>query len=129
MNQREPELLNQSKRLTPTHYWIAWLCWAGWVFDFYDLILYTYLLIPIGEEFGFSVQQTSWVLSLTLLSTGLGGIVFGVLADRYGRKPILQVTILTYCLGTLMCGFTHHYEWLLFWRIITGLGIGGEWGV
>lgn len=104
------------------------LCWAGWVFDFYDLILYSFLLIPIGEEFGFSKHQLSWIYSLTLLMTGAGGIAFGMLSDRFGRKSILQWTIVTYCLGTFLCGFTHLFWWLLACRAITGLGVGGEWG-
>ncbi len=122
-------LLNESPVLTRRHYWIVVLCWAGWVFDFYDLILYSFLLIPIGEEFHFTKQQLSWVYSLTLLMTGAGGIVFGLLADRYGRKRVLQWTIVAYCLGTCLCAFTHRFWWLLFWRAVTGLGVGGEWGV
>jgi MFS family permease len=122
------QLLNESTVLSRAHYWIVGLCWAGWVFDFYDLILYTFLLIPIGEEFHFTVTETAWVLSLTLLMTGVGGIFFGMLADRIGRKPVLQWTIITYCTGTFFCALTHSFWWLLFWRSVTGLGVGGEWG-
>src|SRR5262249_38980270 len=64
----------------------------------------------------------------TLLMTGTGGILFGMLADRWGRKSVLQWTIVTYCIGTFLCAFTHHFWWLLVWRSVTGLGIGGEWG-
>ncbi len=60
--------------------------------------------------------------------TGAGGILFGMLSDRFGRKPVLQWTILTYCIGTFLCAFTHQFWWLLLWRAVTGLGIGGEWG-
>lgn len=121
-------MLNDARKLTREHYWIVFLCWAGWVFDFYDLILYAFLLIPIGEEFHFTTQQLAWIYSFTLLMTGAGGIFFGLLADRYGRRRILQWTILTYCIGTFLCAFTTHFSWLLIWRAVTGLGIGGEWG-
>ena len=124
----ETALLNESPRITSQHRWIVFLCWAGWVFDFYDLILYSFLLIPIGEEFHFSKQQLSWIFSLTLLMTGIGGIFFGILSDRIGRKKVLQWTILTYCIGTFLCAFTHEFWWLLLWRSVTGLGVGGEWG-
>ena len=60
--------------------------------------------------------------------TGVGGMLFGMLSDRVGRKKVLQWTIITYCLGTLMCAFTQNFWWLLFWRAVTGLGVGGEWG-
>jgi MFS family permease len=126
--QEETTLLNQSPTLTSRHYWIVFLCWAGWVFDFYDLILYAFLLIPIGQEFHFSKQELSWIYSFTLLMTGAGGILFGMLSDRFGRKGILQWTIVAYCLGTFLCAFTHSFWWLLIWRAVTGLGIGGEWG-
>lgn len=124
----ETAFLNQSKTLTRKHYWIVLLCWAGWVFDFYDLYLYAFLLIPIGKEFQFSAQQLGWIYSVTLLMTGLGGILFGLCSDRWGRKRVLQWTILTYCLGTFLCSLTHEFWWLLLWRSVTGLGIGGEWG-
>jgi MFS family permease len=124
----EAPLLHESKTLTRQHYWIVFLCWAGWVFDFYDLFVYSFLLIPIGQEFHFTKAQLSWIYSLTLLMTGLGGILFGMLSDRVGRKKVLQWTIITYCLGTLMCAFTQNFWWLLFWRGVTGLGVGGEWG-
>lgn len=60
--------------------------------------------------------------------TGVGGVLFGMLSDRIGRKAVLQWTIVTYCLGTFMCAFTQSFWWLLFWRAVTGLGVGGEWG-
>jgi MFS family permease len=122
-------LLNEAPKLTPLHYWIVFLCWGGWIFDFYDLILYSFLLIPIGAEFHFSKQQLAWVYSLTLLMTGAGGILFGMLSDRFGRKPVLQWTVICYCVGTFLCGFTQSFWWLFAWRAVTGLGIGGEWGV
>lgn len=125
---KETAFLHQSQSLTRKHYWIVLLCWAGWVFDFYDLILYSFLLIPIGKEFQFSKLQLSWIYSLTLLMTGLGGILFGMLSDRFGRKPVLQWTIITYCVGTFLCALTQSFWWLLLWRSVTGLGIGGEWG-
>jgi MFS family permease len=121
-------LLNESSRITRVHYRILFMSWAGWVFDFYDLILFTFLLIPIGREYHFSHLQMSFVLGATLAATAIGGVIFGFLSDRFGRKPVLQLTILTYSLGTFFCGFSASLFFLLFFRIITGLGVGGEWG-
>jgi MFS family permease len=122
-----PVLLNQHARLTKAHYKILLVSWAGWVFDFYDLILFSFLLKPIGAELGLSRSRLSYVLGATLAATAVGGAMFGFLADHFGRKRALQWTILAYSLGTLLCGFAESLPALLFFRIITGLGVGGEW--
>jgi MFS family permease len=122
-----PILLSQHEKPSKVHYKILFMSWAGWVFDFYDLILFTFLLIPIGQELHFSNVMLSYVLGASLAATAVGGVIFGILSDRYGRKSVLQWTILTYSIGTLLCGFASSLELLLFFRIITGLGVGGEW--
>ena len=103
------------------------MSWAGWVFDFYNLILYTFLLIPIGKEFNFSDVELSYVLGASLAATAIGGIIFGILSDRFGRKIVLQWTIIIYCIGTFLSGLSFDILSLLIFRIITGLGVGGEW--
>lgn len=123
-----PAFLNESKTITSTHYKILFMSWAGWVFDFYDLILFTFLLIPIAAEYGFSGIQMSWILGASLAATAVGGVIFGILADRFGRKPVLQWTILTYSIGAFLSGMAGSFWLLIVFRIITGLGVGGEWG-
>jgi MFS family permease len=120
-------LLNQSERPTREHFRILLMSWAGWVFDFYDLILYTFLLIPIGQELHLSNVQLSFVLGASLAATAIGGVIFGLLSDKYGRKSVLQWTILTYSLGTFLSGLAPNIGFLIFFRIVTGLGVGGEW--
>jgi MFS family permease len=120
-------MLNQSEKPTGEHYRILLMSWAGWVFDFYDLILYTFLLIPIGVELQLSNIQLSYVLGASLGATAVGGVAFGILSDRFGRKPVLQWTILTYSIGTFLSGLAPNLEFLVVVRVITGLGVGGEW--
>ncbi len=120
-------LLSEYEKATSRHYEILLMSWAGWVFDFYDLILYTFLLIPIGAELHFSNVMLSYVLGASLAATAIGGVVFGVLSDHIGRKKVLQWTIITYSAGTLLSGLAPNFEWLLAFRIITGFGVGGEW--
>jgi MFS family permease len=103
------------------------LSWAGWVFDFYDLILFTFLIIPIGSELQLSQLTLSYALGGSLAATALGGVLFGILSDRYGRRTVLQLTIIIYSLGTFLCGLANSLETLILFRIITGLGVGGEW--
>jgi len=119
--------LNQCEKPTREHYRILLMSWAGWVFDFYDLILYTFLMIPIGRELDLSAVKLSYVLGTSLAATAVGGVVFGFLSDRFGRRSVLQWTILTYSLGTFLSGFSHSFLTLLVFRIVTGFGVGGEW--
>jgi MFS family permease len=123
----EQRFLHEAERPTRTHHQILLMSWAGWVFDFYDLILYTFLLIPIGRELGLDNIQLSYVLGASLAATALGGVLFGVLSDRFGRKNVLEWTILTYSIGTFLSGFAPNLVILILFRIVTGLGVGGEW--
>ncbi|OGP81344.1 MAG: MFS transporter [Deltaproteobacteria bacterium RBG_13_65_10] len=123
----ESRLLSEQEKPTREHYRILFMSWAGWVFDFYDLVLYTFLLIPIGKEFHFTRVELSTVLGASLAATAAGGVLFGVLSDRFGRKAVLQWTILTYSVGTLLSGFSWDFASLVFFRVVTGLGVGGEW--
>jgi MFS family permease len=120
-------LLNEYDKPTKQHYEILVMSWAGWVFDFYDLILFSFLLVPVGQELHLSNVGLSYVLGASLAATSVGGVIFGILSDRFGRKIVLQWTILTYSIGTFLCGFAPSLEMLLLFRIITGLGVGGEW--
>ena len=124
----QPKLLNEYEKLTSHHYRILFMSWAGWVFDFYDLILFTFLLIPIAKEYHFSNLQMSYVLGASLAATAIGGIIFGILSDRFGRKPVLQWTIMTYSIGAFLSGLAGSFWLLMIFRIVTGLGVGGEWG-
>ena len=123
-----PEFLNECTKLTPVHYRILGMSWAGWVFDFYDLILFTFLMIPIAKEYNFSNLEMSYVLGTSLAATAVGGVIFGILSDRYGRRQVLQWTVLTYSIGTFCSGLAGSFWLLMIFRIITGLGVGGEWG-
>src|SRR5512137_721914 len=105
-------LLNEYEKPTRQHFEILFMSWAGWVFDFYDLILFTFLLIPIGKELQLSNVELSYVLGSSLAATALGGVLFGILSDRYGRKSVLQWTIITYSVGTCFSGFSTSLEML-----------------
>lgn len=119
--------LNEHERPTRKHFVILGMSWAGWLFDFYDLMLFSFLLVPIKKTLGLGETSLALLLGASLAATALGGILFGNLADRFGRKTVLSWTILVYSLGTFMCGFAQSVTWLLVFRVVTGLGVGGEW--
>src|SRR5512137_1436671 len=105
-------LLSDYEKPGALHYKILAMSWAGWVFDFYDLILFTFLLIPISAEYNFTNLQMSYVLGASLAATAIGGVIFGILSDRFGRRPVLQWTILTYSIGTFLSGLAGSF-WML----------------
>jgi MFS family permease len=126
-NANATRLLNESQKPTATHYLILAMSWAGWLFDFYDLMLFSFLLVPIKKTLGLSDVHLSLLLGASLGATAVGGILFGYLADRLGRRTVLGWTILVYSVGTFLCGFAGGFATLLAFRIVTGLGVGGEW--
>jgi MFS family permease len=105
-------------------------CWLGWVFDFYDLILFAFVKRGIAADLGLRLEvEIAWIDGLTLLATAVGGLAFGRYADRVGRRRALVASILVYSLGALMTGLASGFGSLLTARIVTGLGVGGEWGI
>jgi MFS family permease len=120
-------LLCESPTLLPAHRRILALSFLGWMFDFYDLILYTFLVRPITAELGLTRLDHAHALGLSFAATAVGGIACGFLADRYGRRTVISWTILLYSAGTLGAGLAVG-KWTLFAaRVVTGLGVGGEW--
>lgn len=105
-------------------------CWLGWVFDFYDLILFAFVKAQVARDLDLSVQGAlAWVDGLTLLATAVGGFALGRLADRVGRRVALGLGIVLFSAGTLATGFAEGFWSLLAARLLTGLGVGGEWGI
>ncbi len=124
---RAPRFLNEADAPSRPHFVILAMSWAGWLFDFYDLMLLSFLLLPIRKTLGLSDVSLSLLLGAALAATAAGGILFGWVADRFGRKRVLSWTILIYSLGTFLCGTAQNFGALLVFRIVTGLGVGGEW--
>src|SRR3984957_18079181 len=109
------------------HYRIIALCFAAWIFDFYDLILYSFMLLPIARDLHMSQTESSLTLGLALAMPAVGGVIFGFVGDRFGRKPTIIICVLIYGVGTTLCAASHTLLQLLLFRSFTGIGIGGEW--
>ena len=100
---------------------------AGWMLDAMDVMLYAFALGLIRDEFGLSAAQAGALASVTLLSSAVGGIGAGMLADRFGRARVLRLAILTYSVFTALTATSQSLAALVLWRTLVGLGLGGEW--
>ncbi|WP_426241912.1 MFS transporter [Nocardioides sp. LHG3406-4] len=101
----------------------------GWGLEFFDLTLVALLAKQISDDFDISLAQLGSVFTAQLIATALGGVVFGRLADLYGRKRVLTWTIWVFGLATAACALAPNLAVFLVLRVITGLGVGGEWAV
>jgi MFS family permease len=124
-------LLSESAVPQPVHRRILTFAWVGWIFDFYDLLLLSYLITSttLVRDLGLTREQVALLLGSALGFSAVGGLVCGTLADRYGRRPLLMVTILVYSAGTFVSGLAGGMVSLFLARALTGLGVGGEWAV
>ena len=101
----------------------------GWTFDFYDLVLLGFIREEVSADLHITRAIEPWMLGVALGTSGVGGIVAGALADRFGKRTMLTVTILTYSLGSLVCGLAPSLGVFILGRGIVGLGVGGEWAI
>jgi MFS family permease len=99
----------------------------GWMLDAFDAMLYALVLAYVMRDLGMSKATSGLLYTLTLLASGIGGIFFGFLADRIGRKRALMLSILTYSLCSFASGLSTSVMMLAVFRFILGLGMGGEW--
>ncbi len=118
-------------------WFVLFVAWLGWVFDSMDATIYALVMEPALHELlskGGAAATTAtigWhggmIFSIFLLGWAVGGVVFGVLADRFGRTKTLVFTILTYAIFTGLAALSATWWQLAVYRFLTALGIGGEW--
>jgi putative sialic acid transporter len=99
----------------------------GWMLDSFDISLYALVLPALIKELHITTQTAGELQSAMLLAAALGGLVFGVIADRFGRTRALMASVLLYSIFTAACGFATTALALAIFRILLGIGMGGEW--
>ncbi|MFJ6726998.1 MFS transporter [Streptomyces sp. NPDC091281] len=102
---------------------------GGYALDSYDYFTLPLSMVALAAYFGLDSGQTGLFTTVTLVASAVGGAGAGVLADRIGRVRALMITVVTYAVFTVACGFAPSYETLLVFRALQGLGFGGEWAV
>src|SRR5919108_79881 len=101
----------------------------GWTFDAFDFFVLTFVLAPIAAEFGKTIPALALTITASLATRWIGAILFGLLADRFGRRIPLIANILYYSLIEVLSGLAPNYRVFFFLRLLYGIGMGGEWGV
>ncbi len=113
----------------PVSPWPGFLtAYFGWVFDYFEVIFLSIALVAISKELGFGSGQIALVLAVQLLFFAVGGVMFGLVSDRLGRKTALQWSIILFAIATLARAFTPNLEYLIIFSAIAGIGLGGEYG-
>jgi MFS family permease len=99
----------------------------GWMLDAFDVMLYALVLAALMRDLGIDPPTAGLLGSITLVASAAGGVLFGVVADRLGRTRALIASILLYSIFTAACGLAQSVAQLAVFRVLLGLGMGGEW--
>ena len=122
-------LIADLKSLEPSQRNAIWASYLGWTLDAFDFFLLVFMLKAISAEFGTDVKSVAVAIMLTLAARPFGALFFGILADRFGRRPILMIVILAFSTFSFLSGFANSLTQLLIVRTLFGFAMGGEWGI
>lgn len=104
-------------------------CFLGWTLDAFDFFVLTFVLTSVAKDFHKSILEISFAITASLFTRPLGAFIFGLLADRYGRRLPLMIDVLFYSAIEVLSGFAPSYSVFIILRLLYGIGMGGEWGV
>ena len=116
-------------RTTPSERRTLLAGFAGYGLDGFDAMIYTFVIPTLLSAWSLTKGEAGDIATSLLVTSAIGGWGAGVLADRFGRVRILQLTVLWFAVFTCLSGFTQSYGQLLFTRAVQGFGFGGEWAV
>ena len=103
--------------------------YLGWTMDAFDFFIVVFMVDHLARNFQVSKSAIIWTITATLAMRPVGAFLFGLLADRFGRRRPLIANVLFFSAIELLCGFAPNYKIFLLLRILFGIGMGGEWGV
>src|SRR6201997_3151978 len=127
--QTSMEIIARFRRLTPVQRNTFTACFLGWSLDAFDFFILVFCVNALAHEFHASVSEISKGIFLTLAMRPLGAFLFGMLADRFGRRPTLMADIIAYSVFELASAFAPTLKIFLITRALFGIAMGGEWGV
>ncbi len=122
-------MIDAFKGWTPVQRKVVAASFLGWTLDAFDYFLLVFVIDDVAKEFGSTHRAVAWALTLTLALRPLGAFLFGRLADRFGRRPVLMLDVALYSLMGLASAFAPSLTVFLVIRALFGVAMGGEWGI
>src|SRR6266516_4042019 len=101
----------------------------GWTLDAFDFFILTLVIDDIAKSFGRTRPDIALTLTVALAARPIGAVIFGIMADRFGRRLPLMINVVFYAIVSVLSGLAPNYQVFLALRILFGIGMGGEWGV
>ena len=118
-----------SDRLTPDQRNAFLAALLGWTMDAFDYFVVVLVYAEVAKDFGVSLKQMAFLTTVTLIMRPVGALIFGLWADRVGRRVPLIVDVCFYSVVGFLCAFAPNFTVLLVLRLLYGIGMGGEWGL
>jgi SHS family lactate transporter-like MFS transporter len=122
-------VLHLLRSLTPNQRSAVIASYLGWMLDAFDFFILVFVLKDVAQEFATDVETVTYAIFLTLAARPVGALLFGLAADRYGRRPVLMIDILLFSLLEFASGLAPSLAIFLILRLAFGVAMGGEWGV
>src|SRR5205807_6540896 len=123
------EFFGHFRRLTPVQRNTFIACFLGWSLDAFDFFILVFCVSAIATQFQTKVSAIAEAIFVTLAMRPVGAFLFGLMADRFGRRPTLMVDIIAYSVFELASAFAPSLKIFLVMRALFGIAMGGEWGV
>lgn len=115
------------REIQPWQWRVLVAAMLGWMLDAMDVMLYSFALLAVQKEFALTGSQSGLLTTGMLVAAAIGGVAAGWLSDRWGRKPVLMASVLTYSVFTALLATAQSFESFFLWRCLVGLGLGAEW--
>jgi MFS transporter, SHS family, lactate transporter len=122
-------MLQLLRSLTPSQRVAVIASYLGWTLDAFDFFIFVFVLKDVAQEFHTDAETVTYAIFLTLAARPIGALLFGLAADRYGRRPVLMVDILLFSMLEFASGLAPSLAIFLILRLAFGVAMGGEWGV
>ncbi|HKH98571.1 MAG TPA: MFS transporter [Candidatus Sulfotelmatobacter sp.] len=123
------EFIGHFRRLTPAQRNTFIACFLGWSLDAFDFFILVFCVSALAKQFHMKPSEILEANFLTLAMRPVGAFLFGLIADRFGRRPTLMIDIIAYSIFELGSAFAPSFKIFLLMRALFGIAMGGEWGV